>query len=57
MEDMKLPMSDKFPESNRWLSMEEYFKFVNFILKSFPRQKMTKKEWVAMHSGARFSLK
>lgn len=56
-ERLRLPVSDKFPVSDRWLSMDEYVEFVNFCSRYFPRKKMSKKEWLALHRGVPFSIK
>lgn len=39
------------------LSMDEYLEFVNFCAQHFPRKKMSKNEWLAIHRGVPFSLK
>lgn len=54
---MNLPVSGKFPDQDRWLTMDEYIKFVNFCAINFPRKKMSKNEWFAMHRGIPFSIK
>lgn len=54
---LKLPVSGRFPTQNKWLSMDDYVKFVNFCASHFPRARMTKKEWLAMHAGVPFSIK
>jgi len=54
---MNLPVSGKFPDQDRWLTMDEYIKFVNFCANHFPRNKTSKREWLAMHAGIPFSMK
>lgn len=54
---MKLPVSDKFPEQDRWLPMDEYIKFVNFCAKYFPRNKVSKADEMAMRVNVPFTIK
>lgn len=53
---MKFP-SGKFPEQNRWLSMDDYVRFVNFNLQCFGKRKISKKDELAMHVNVPFSIK
>ena len=54
---IKLPMLNKFPEQNRWLSMDEYIKFVNFNLKYFIKNKNVKRDELAMRVNVPFSIR
>lgn len=53
----ELKRINKLPYLDKHLSMDEYFKFVNFCAEHFSGKKMSKKEWFAMHRGVPFSLK
>lgn len=52
---LKLPIG-KFPEQDRWLSMDDYIKFINFTSTYF-RRKRTKKYELAMRVNVPFSIK
>lgn len=54
--ELKLPVG-KFPEQDRWLSMDEYIEFVNFCANNFPRSKVSVKEEAAMRVNVPFSIK
>jgi hypothetical protein len=57
MEELNLPISKDFPESNRWLPMNEYIKFINFMAANFSRWKGTKKDEINMHVNIPFRIK
>ncbi|MCX5686180.1 MAG: hypothetical protein NTW09_01770 [Candidatus Omnitrophica bacterium] len=52
---LKLPVG-KFPEHDKWLSMDDYIKFINFTSTYF-RRKRTKKDELAMRVNVPFSIK
>ena len=53
---LKLPVG-KFPEHDRWLSMDDYVEFVNFTNRYFHKNKMSKKDELAMRVNVPFSIK
>lgn len=55
MKKLKLPVINNFPEENKWLSMDEYIEFVNFIANNFPRDK--KRDDADMRVDVPFSIK
>lgn len=57
MKKLKLPVSDKFPEQDRWLSMDEYIEFVNFCANNFPKDKVSVREEASMRVNVPFSIK
>lgn len=57
MKKLKLPISDKFPEQDRWLPMDEYIRFVNFCAKYFPRNRQSPADELAMRVNVPFSIK
>jgi len=56
MKKLKLPVLDKFPEQDKWLSMDEYIRFVNFCAKYFPRNRPSRADEIAMRVNVPFSL-
>lgn len=52
---LNLPVG-KFPEHDRWLSMDDYIKFINFTSTYF-RRKKAKKDDLAMRVNVPFSIK
>jgi hypothetical protein len=57
MEKLKLPIIADFPAQDRWLSMDEYIKFVNFISAHFRKTKNVKKNEIDMRVNVPFSIK
>ena len=57
MKKLKLPLITNFPEQNKWLSMNEYIKFINFNATNFQKRKNNKKFEINMHTGAPFLIK
>lgn len=57
MKKLKLPITDKHVEQDRYLSMNEYVAFVNFNLRYFRKEKIAKKDELAMHVNVPFSIK
>ena len=57
MERLKLPIIRNLPEQNRWLSMDEYIKFVNFNLKYFRRKKGVKRDEREMRVNVPFLIR
>lgn len=59
MEKLKLPVMCGIPENNKWLSMDEYIKFVNFNAKCFRKYRIRnrKTDEMAMHVNVPFSIK
>ena len=57
MKKLKLPIFGNIPESNKWLSMDDYIEFVNFNLKYFKRNKSIKRDELAMHVNVPFLIK
>ena len=54
--NLKLPVG-KFPEGNRWLSMDEYIEFINFCANNFPRNKISVEDEIAARVNVPFSIK
>lgn len=44
MKKLKLPILKNAPENNKWLSMDEYIKFLNFNAELFGRKGAKKTE-------------
>lgn len=57
MKKLKLPVTDKDAGQDRWLSMNDYIKFVNFNLRCFGKRKISKRDEIAMHVNAPFLIK
>jgi hypothetical protein len=55
MKYLKLPISAKFPAKHKWLSMDEYIKFVNFSFKNRVRKDLKSNE-LNMRVNAPFYL-
>ena len=56
MEKLKLPILKDIPESNRWLSMDDYIEFVNFNARNFRKSKVTKSDMDAMRVNVPFFI-
>ena len=56
MKKLKLPIISNLPEHHKWLSMDEYIKFVNFNFK-IRRGKNRKRDEITMHVNAPFFIK
>ena len=56
MEKLKLPIGGGLPEQHKWLSMDDYIKFINFTSTYF-RRKRTKKDVLIMRVNVPFSIK
>ena len=54
--ELKLPKSNKFPASNRCLSMDKYVEFINFIHRYFRGNKVTKNEELDMRVNVPFVI-
>jgi hypothetical protein len=57
MKKINLPTTKNFPAQNRWLSMNEYIKFINFAAAHFPKQKNSKTNEIKMLVNVPFSIK
>jgi hypothetical protein len=57
MKKIKLPASNKFPEQNRWLSMDDYVEFINFNSRYFRKNKSSKEDDIAMRVNVPFTIK
>lgn len=57
MKKLKLPVTDNDAGQDRWLSMNDYIKFVNFNLRCFGKRKISKRDDIAMHVNAPFLIK
>ena len=55
-EKLNLPIGKGLPEQHRWLSMDDYIKFVNFTSTYF-RRKRTKKDELIMRVNVPFVIK
>lgn len=55
-EKLNLPVG-KFPEQDRWLSMDDYVRFINFCHTYFPPKKQSKKDELTMRVNVPFSIK
>jgi len=56
MKKLKLPIIGDLPERNKWLSMDEYIRFVNFNLKIRGRE-TAKRDETAMRVNVPFSIR
>lgn len=56
MEKLNLPIGSGLPEQHKWLSMDDYIKFINFTSTYF-RRKRTKKDELIMRVNVPFSIK
>lgn len=57
MKKLKLSVTDKGAGQDRYLSMNDYIRFVNFNLKCFGKTKITKRDEIAMRVSVPFSIK
>jgi len=53
----KLQVPDKFPSQDKWLSMDEYIRFVNFCANHFPINKVSVADEITMRVNVPFSIK
>ena len=54
---MKLPIIANFPERDKWLSMDEYIRFLNFTAAHFRKRKHNKINEINMLVNVPFSIK
>ena len=57
MKKLKLPKIEHLPECHKWLSMDEYIKFLNFNSKYFPGKGDARRSKMDMRVSAPFSIK
>lgn len=57
MKKLKLPIVRNSPQNHKWLSMDEYIKFVNFNFKYFGKKNNTKNGEADTRVDAPFSIK
>lgn len=57
MKKLKLPIVRNSPENHKWLSMDEYIKFVNFNFKYFRKKNNTKSGEADTRVDVPFSIK
>jgi len=56
MKKLKLPKITDFPDQKRWLSMDEYVRFVNFTAAHLHKKRNAKKSALDMAVTVPFSL-
>ncbi len=57
MKKLNLPIIADFPGQDKWLSMNEYIRFVNFTATHFRKRKRSKKNEMNMRVTVPFLIK